>query len=254
MNKHKVANPPVGSINTKLETIRRELRLVFGVPERKALLPDPLDLLIATILSQNTNDINSHRAYTNLKKRFPNFMTLSKVKPSVIENLIRVGGIAKRKSKVISKVVSQLESEFPDFRRRSLAKVERNVLIAHLCRLDGVGYKTAACVSLFALGDDNAFPVDTHIHRILNRVGVLATRNPDQTYETIRDSVPDGVGYELHLNLIKFGRKVCTAVRPRCFECPIYARCGWEKKTRQTFQVPPKAGSKKIDFMHLEEV
>lgn len=241
-------------IETKLRAIASRLRDDLGVPQRKRKLPDPLDLLIATVLSQNTNDLNSHRAFTSLKAQFPDLIDLSHVQPRKIEKLIKVGGIANKKSKTIVRLVRDVEENFNRFDMRSLKRIGRDELIRSLCNLNGVGFKTAACVSLFALGDDDAFPVDTHVHRILNRLGVVNEKTPDKTYMAVRDLIPRGRGYELHINLIKFGRKVCTSLKPKCHECVLFDICRWEEKTAQD---PANANHKdkaKIDFMHLESV
>lgn len=241
-------------IESELHTIAAELRIIFGSPKRKSKLPNPLDLLIATILSQNTNDANSHQAYLNLKAVYPDFFSLADVRPKVIEPLIKVGGIANRKSKVIVRVVKQIQVGFPGFRPTLLKRIDRYELTDRLCQLDGVGYKTASCVLLFALGDDDAFPVDTHIHRILNRIGTVKTGTPDKTYLAVRDAITEGIGYELHLNLIKFGRSICMALKPKCYDCPLNARCRWKDKNRQIPASSSRTKSRKVDFMHLKEV
>ncbi|MGO9481505.1 MAG: endonuclease III domain-containing protein [Candidatus Kryptoniota bacterium] len=217
-------------------------------------MPDPLDLLIATILSQNTNDVNSHRAFSNLKSAFPDLRTLANVRPGKIEPLIKVGGIANRKSKVIIQVIKEIREKYTRFDRRSLRKFEREELIEQLRSLNGVGYKTASCVVLFSLGGDDAFPVDTHIHRILNRLGVINEKTPDKTYLAVRNHVPRGRGYELHLNLIKFGRKTCTARKPRCYECGLFDICRWKEKTSQHLEMKKKSGKREVEFMLLESV
>lgn len=238
----------------RLNVVASRLRDLFGIPRRKSKLPDPLELLIATILSQNTNDVNSHRAFQNLKSGYQNFILIADAKPGQIEPLIKVGGIAKKKSRTIVRVVREIRRRFTRFDRRSLKQEERNTLIDRLRELDGVGYKTAACVSLFALGDDDAFPVDTHVHRVLNRIGIVREKTPDKTYLAVKDFILPGKGYEIHINLIRFGRKVCTALRPKCYECVLFDLCRWKEKS---LQVPVKVASvdeKKIKFMLLEEV
>ena len=241
-------------VRAKLESIASRLRDSFGIPKRKSKLPDPIDLLIATILSQNTNDINSHKAFTNLKSAFPELRSLGKVSPKKIESLIKVGGIAKKKSRTIVQVVKDVEKMFDKFDRRQLKRIKGAALIEELRKLKGVGYKTASCVLLFSLGDDNAFPVDTHVHRILNRIGVVKEKTPDKTYLAVRDLVPHGRGYELHLNLIKFGRKTCMAQRPRCLECGLYDLCGWKDKGIQYDKIMKQGRERDVEFMLLEKV
>ena len=238
----------------RLEIIASRLRDSFGVPIRKSRLPDPLDLLIATILSQNTNDINSHRAFINLKSGYPDLRKLMKVKPKRIESLIKVGGIANKKSKVIFRVIQEIADKFEKFDKRSLRKIAREELVEKLRSLNGVGYKTASCVLLFSLGDDDAFPVDTHVHRILNRLGVVNEKTPDKTFLVVRNHIPRGFGYELHLNLIKFGRKTCTAQNPRCYECGLYDICGWKEKLEHVQETANRKKERDVEFMLLENV
>ncbi|MCL5020759.1 MAG: endonuclease III [Bacteroidetes bacterium] len=241
-------------IEARFGILAARLRDLFGVPQRKKKLPDPLDLLIATVLSQNTNDVNSHRAYVSLKSRYPVFLDLAGAKPRDIEQLIKVGGIARKKSMAITGIVSEIMDRFPSFERRYLRRMDRSTLIDRLRELNGVGYKTASCVSLFALGDDDAFPVDTHVHRILNRLGITGEKTPDKTYLAVRGSIPPGMGYEIHINLIKFGRKVCTAQSPKCFECVLFDLCAWKEKTSHKREKVSSIDDRKVDFMILEEV
>lgn len=241
-------------VQARLETVALRIRDLFGMPERKKRLPDPLDLLIATILSQNTNDVNSHKAYVNLKNRYPDFLELANVNPREIEKLIKVGGIARKKSRTIVGVAGEIRESFPRFDRKSLRSIGRNELIEKLRELNGIGYKTASCVSLFALGDNDAFPVDTHVHRVLNRIGIVNENTPDKTFLAVRDSVPRGRGYEIHINLIRFGRRVCTAQRPRCMECILVDICDWDDKTSQLDRKRNEVDEKKVRFMLLEKV
>jgi endonuclease III len=241
-------------IASRLDAVSTRLRDIFGVPARKRTLPNPLDLLIATVLSQNTNDLNSHKAYINLKKRYDDFLDLATAKPREIERLIKVGGIAKKKSRTIVNLVREVARQFPRFDRKSLRSEDREILIERLRQLNGVGYKTASCVSLFALGDDDAFPVDTHVHRVLNRIGIVREKTPDKTFLAVRNSIPPGKGYEIHINLIKFGRKICTAQRPKCYECTLYDLCKWEEKSLQVPKEHLSADDAKVKFMLLEEV
>lgn len=227
---------------------------MFGVPQRKKRLPDPLDLLIATILSQNTNDVNSHRAYVNLKGRYPDFLELAHAKQREVEHLIQVGGIANKKSKTIIRVVKDIREKFRRFDRRSLRAEDRNDLTGKLIELNGVGYKTASCVLLFALGDDDGFPVDTHVHRILNRIGIANEKTPDKTFLAVRDFIPKGKGYEIHINLIRFGRKTCTAQHPRCGECVLFDLCEWKEKDMLNKDEKATKDEMRVNFMLLEEV
>jgi len=241
-------------IRSKLEAVASKLVASYGVPRRKSRLPEPLHLLIATILSQNTNDVNSHRAFLNLKHAYPDLRALVTVPPRRIESLIKVGGIASKKSKVIVRVIKEISKRFKKFDRRSLRRIGRAELVEKLRSLHGVGYKTASCVLLFSLGDDDAFPVDTHVHRVLNRIGLVDQKTPDKTFLAVRNHIPPGRGYDLHLNLIKFGRRTCTAQKPRCYECGLYDICGWKEKIHQEPQMKKGNTKKNVDFMLLESV
>lgn len=150
--------------------------------------------------------------------------------------------------------MSEIEKRFKRFDKRSLRKIEPAELIERLRSLNGVGYKTASCVLLFSLGDDDAFPVDTHVHRILNRLGVVSEKTPDKTFLAIRNYIPHSRGYELHLNLIKFGRKTCTAQKPRCYECGLNDICKWKEKTLQTPGMKSRNKRRDVEFMLLESV
>jgi len=238
----------------KLEILARRLRDSFGVPVRQHSFPEPLELLIATVLSQNTNDINSHRAFTNLKGSIPDFTALDSASPLKIERLIKVGGIAKKKSRAIIKIVREIKKKFNRFDRKTLKRIGRDQLVESLKEITGIGYKTAACVSLFAIGDDDAFPVDTHVHRILNRLGIVDEKTPDKTYNAVKDSIPSGMGYQLHINLIKFGRTTCTSQKPSCFGCPLYDICGWVGKSMKTTSNKPPVRDRRSEFMLLENV
>jgi endonuclease-3 len=125
-------------------------------------------------------------------------------------------------------------------------------VIEELTTLNGVGFKTASCVLLFSMGRD-VFPVDTHIHRICNRLGIVQTKTPEATYEEMKTMVPKGKGYSLHTNLIRFGRKVCRSANPACNICPLYDECAFDGKgTRR----PAKRSSSTADhdFMLLDNV
>ncbi len=241
-------------VQARLYLIASRLRDSFGIPNRKSKLPNPLDLLVATILSQNTNDVNSHRAFTNLKNAYPDLWELVNVQSRKVESLIKVGGIANKKSKIIIKVIKEIRKIFNEFDRKSLRKVRSEDLIEKLRSLNGVGYKTASCVLLFSLGDNDAFPVDTHVHRVLNRLGAVSEKTPDKTFLAVRNHIPQGRGYELHINLIKFGRKTCTAQRPRCYDCELFDICDWKEKILEPQEMKNRNTKKDVEFMLLESV
>ncbi|MEN3038610.1 MAG: endonuclease III [Candidatus Kryptonium sp.] len=214
-------------LKNKLLKIFKEIEKLFKVEQREN--SNPLDILIATILSQNTNDINSHRAYRNLKEKFSDFDSILNADVKEIEKVIKVGGLAHQKAKRIKKLLLELKEKHGNFDLSFLKDLSVDEGLKFLTSFDGVGLKTASCVLLFGFNKD-VFPVDTHIHRILNRVGIVKTRTPDETFLTVQKLIPQGLAYQLHTGLIKFGRAICKAQNPLCGICPIYKICGFEMK------------------------
>ena len=201
----------------------------FGVPERSAKLPNPVDTMIATILSQNTNDRNSYRAYQNLKSKYKSWKEVADVLRQQIESAVKVAGLGKQKSSTIKKFLSSLKKRNDKFDMEYLQKMEDEEILDELTSINGVGVKTASCVLLFSL-DRNVCPVDTHVHRTLNRIGLVDTKTPVKTFELISGKLPDGVAHQFHTNLIKLGRNICKPAKPLCSICPIQKQCKYEHK------------------------
>jgi endonuclease III len=237
----------------KTKRIVRELEHAFGVPVPPKKKSSPLDILIATILSQNTNDINSHRAYCNLRKQYPTWDAVRLARKSSIVSAIRTGGMANQKAVNIQDVLETLAEKFGSLNLRRLGKQSDDEIIDFLTSLKGVGKKTSACVLLFSLGRD-VFPVDTHVHRICNRLGLVHNcKTPEKTFDAMKAVLPRGKAYSLHINLIRFGRKICRSGNPLCGICPLYKECEYPGRTqyRQTTPVPEDS---KVNFMLLEQV
>ena len=201
----------------------------FGVPERSAKLPNPVDTMIATILSQNTNDRNSYRAYQNLKSKYKSWKEVADVLRQQIESAVKVAGLGKQKSSTIKKFLSSLKKRNDKFDMEYLQKMEDEEILDELTSINGVGVKTASCVLLFSL-DRNVCPVDTHVHRTLNRIGLVNTKTPVKTFELISGKLPEGVAHQFHTNLIKQGRNICKPAKPLCSVCPILNECKYEHK------------------------
>lgn len=225
----------------------------LGKPRQATRLPAPLDMLIATILSQNTNDKNSHRAYTNLRRRFPRWEDVANAPLRSLIAAIKVGGMAKQKSVRIQQTLRTIKNQYGRFDLSMLKRQSDDAIIDELTRLNGVGKKTAACVLLFSLGRD-VFPVDTHVHRICNRLGLVATPTPEKTFDAMKHLVPKGRGYSFHTNLIRFGRKICRSANPACDICPLYDECVFEGKRRLTTAVRRPRSNADHDFMLLDNV
>lgn len=237
--------------------VSRLLERALGTPRQSRSLPRPLDMLIATILSQNTSDVNSHRAFTALKRAYPLWQDVAAAPLSRIRSLIRVGGMANQKSVRIREVLRVIHRQYGSFSLESLRQKKDREILDELTSLNGVGVKTSACVLLFSLGRDR-FPVDTHVHRICNRLGLVRNcPTPEKTFHAMAPLVPRGKGYALHTNLIRFGRSVCKAAAPACLECPLYAECRWpgRRARRRAAHRQPRARTRRdATFMLLDNI
>lgn len=228
--------------------INKLLSKSFGIPKKNKFQTDPLDALIATILSQNTTDKNSYRAYQNLKNSFTTWEDVAAANQKTIEQKIRIGGLAKQKAKAIKTLLNELKKKNGKINLEYLNKLSNAEIIKELTNFNGVGVKTASCVLLFSL-NRNICPVDTHVHRVLNRIGVVSTKSPDKTFEFINNFIPEETAYSLHTNLIKLGRDICKAGKPICSACPLLSICKFPSKN---FLEPNKL--KKNHFLLLDNV
>lgn len=239
-------------LRTKTRRAVAVLERLLGIPRQAAQLPSPLDMLIATILSQNTNDKNSHRAYTNLRTRFPRWEVLAKAPLGQIKAAIKVGGMANQKSVRIKQTLAVIKSQYGSYSLARLTNMRNDKVLDELTSLKGVGVKTASCVLLFSMRRD-VFPVDTHVHRICNRLGLVKTATPEATFYEMRSLVPGGKAYAFHTNLIRFGRRICRSSNPACDACPLYNECVYEGKKRRR-QRQRTVSAADHDFMLLDNV
>ena len=196
------------------------LRDAYGKPE---LVPHkaPLDELVLTVLSQNTNDRNRDVAYGRLRERFGSWEKVRDASQAEVEEAIRPGGLAPTKSKVIQNILRALDGD--DLTWLETAPVEEGR--EYLCSLPGVGRKTAACVLLFSF-DRPELPVDTHVYRVSSRLGLIEPKASfERAHDTLLALTDPGDVYELHLNMLRHGRRLCIARNPRCRECPLLRLC-----------------------------
>ena len=214
----------------------------FGIPKRQNPLPDPLDTLIATILSQNTNDNNSYKAFGNLKREFSSWNEAAEAKRITIEKIIRVAGLAPQKSKAIKNVLVKLKEENAKLSLDFVKQMKENEAIEFLTSFDGVGVKTASCVLLFSL-NKNICPVDTHVHRTTNRLGIVNEKTPDKTFWALNKNFPAGIAHTFHTNLILLGREICKPTNPGCSICPLKKVCNF---TEKNFETKTPKGKKRI--------
>ena len=186
---------------------------------------DSMSELVRTILSQNTSDTNSGRAFSRLVARFPTWESLLGADPTAIAEAIRVGGLAGVKAPRIKAIVEEVWARLGSFDLPFLAEMPLEEAKAWLRSLPGVGPKTAACVLLFALGRP-ALPVDTHVYRVAKRLGLVPPRVGAEEAHGLLEGIlaPDEV-YPFHMSLIQHGRRICKAQRPLCPQCVLAHGC-----------------------------
>ena len=211
----------------RVRAIRDRLRAAYGRP---VLRPHgaPIDELVLTVLSQNTNDRNRDVAYGRLQRRFPGGWAEVRDAPvEAVEEAIRPGGLSNTKAVRIQEIMRAMDDDDLAW----LAEAPLAEARDHLTALPGVGRKTAACVLLFSFGRPDV-PVDTHVYRVGGRLGLF---RPGASFEEAHDELTRLAGgnpdeaYELHVALIRHGRRTCTARAPRCGECPLRRMCPYAR-------------------------
>jgi endonuclease-3 len=213
----------------RVRRIRDRLRLVYGRP----FAPphgQGLDELILTVLSQSTNDRNRDVAYLALRRHFADWAAVRDAPNAAVELAIRPGGISKVKSARIQDILRAIDVDTFD---EDLARMSVDEGRAFLIGLPGVGRKTAACVLLFAYGKRDV-PVDTHVSRVGTRLGLFREKAPfEELHDTMLELTPKGQELELHVNLLRHGRRTCHARRPKCDECALLKMCPTGYNLRQ---------------------
>jgi endonuclease-3 len=208
----------------RVTAIRDRLREVYGVPIM-APHEQPLDELILTVLSQSTNDRNRDVAYERLRERFPSWAAVLHAPNDEVEEAIRPGGISKVKSQRIQQILRAIDAHPHGLDLAWLRDVPVPDGQAYLTSLPGVGRKTAACVLLFAYGLHDV-PVDTHVSRVGMRLHLLRPGAPfEELHDTMLALTPPGEELELHVNLLRHGRRTCHARVPDCPDCALRRMC-----------------------------
>lgn len=204
--------------------VHEKLLQVYGHPEWRNPLP-ALDELVSTILSQNTNDNNRDQAFQALRQRFPTWEAVRDADEQEVIDAIRPAGLGNQKGPRIQNVLREITRQRGELSLDFLSQMLDAEALEWLMAFKGVGPKTASIVLLFSLGKP-AFPVDTHIYRVSGRLGLRpASMNADQAHTHLGRLFPPEAYYAAHLNLIRLGREVCQARRPRCLACPLQNLC-----------------------------
>jgi endonuclease III len=214
----------------RVRAIRDRLRRLYGRPVNNPH-GHPIAELVRTVLSQNTNDRNRDVAYERLRAELPTWVDVRDAPVSVVEEAIRPGGLSQTKAPRIQEILRLLPESDGEPTLDWLADTDREAALDFLTGLPGVGRKTAACVLIFSF-DRPEVPVDTHVFRVGGRLGLFPER---ASFEAAHDEMlaitdPEDA-YELHMNLITHGRRVCRPV-PRCEECELRRMCPWFRRHR----------------------
>ncbi len=212
-----------------IKSISIKLEKVYG-KKRWKVHSDALSELIATILSQNTSDHNSHQAYSSLRSKFKDWDSIRRANTNRIADAIRSGGLADVKAERIKDILQQIHAEKGRLDLDFLKRWRTEKIKEYLGKFKGVGEKTIACVLLFSLKRP-ALPVDTHVLRVSKRLGLVPEKTDATMAQVILERlVPPKLVYQFHLNLIEHGRKTCRAANPLCRECVLLDNCPYGRK------------------------
>lgn len=213
----------------RILSISKLLRKNYG-RKRFKKEADSVGELIGTILSQNTSDRNSHRAYDNLRRHFKNWDRLKRARIPEIKREIKIAGLANIKAPRIKNALDEIKSRYGSLNLDFLGTLDTQVGYKFLRSIKGVGPKTAACVLLFSFGKP-IMPVDTHIFRVTKRLGLLDRKaTAEEAQEYFSGVVPKSLIYEFHINIILHGRQICVARNPKCPVCNLKRLCKYYRE------------------------
>jgi endonuclease-3 len=222
------------TLDAKTLTIRRKqyakiaelLEEFYGYPEWRSHLP-PVDELVSTILSQNTSDTNRDMAFEALKQRYPSWEVVRDAPEDEVIETVRSAGLANQKGPRIQAALHFLSDTQGAITLDFLADMDIEAAKDWLTQINGIGPKTAAIILLFAFNKP-AFPVDTHVHRVTKRLGLIGPKtSAERAHQELEAIIPPDDYYPAHLNIIRHGRQICHARRPRCEECPLTEYCDY---------------------------
>lgn len=224
-SKRRVAKPPFD-----VAQLIADLEAVYG---KSYWIPrfEPIEELVSCILSQHSADANSFPAFMQLRAEYPEWAEVEAMDRGDLAGVIRAAGLANQKAKSIQESLRRIREEFGSYTLEPLRDMSDEEATAWLLSLPGVGRKTAAIVLCFAYGR-HVIPVDTHIHRVSMRLGLIGEKTTaDQAHDDLLRVVPNEIAFAYHTTLIQHGRMICMARNPRCPECPVPDRCKFYKRT-----------------------
>ena len=198
----------------------------YGYPEWRSHLP-PVDELVSTILSQNTSDTNRDMAFEALQQRYPSWEAVRDAPEAEVVETVRSAGLANQKGPRIQAALRYLSDTQGAITLDFLTDMDIEAAKDWLIQINGIGPKTAAIILLFAFNKP-AFPVDTHVHRVTKRLGLIGPKtSAERAHQELEAIIPPDDYYPAHLNIIRHGRQICHARRPRCEECPLTEYCDY---------------------------
>jgi endonuclease-3 len=207
----------------RVRVIARRLERHFGElsPPRRT---DPLDELVLTVQSQHTSDLNSERAFAALRDRYPTWDEVVRAPTTELADTIRSGGLANTKAARIQAILREIHGREGRYDLSRLRRRPDEEIREYLVSLPGVGPKTAAVVMAFAFGRET-IPVDTHVHRVATRLGLVPKTSAQRAQRLLEELVPEELKTPMHVGLIRLGRETCKAGRPRCEDCVLLELC-----------------------------
>jgi endonuclease-3 len=221
----------VSDLSKKALEVYNKLLEAYGEPTWRDPLP-PVDELVSTILSQNTNDVNRDRAFDSLRAKFPTWEQVRDADTDEVIEAVLVAGLANQKGPRLQQVLRDITAERGSLDLSFLADMPLEEARNWLTKFKGVGPKTAAIVLCFSLNRP-AFPVDTHVYRVTGRIGLRPEKiTVEQAHPFLESVFPPETYYAAHLNFIRLGREICVARKPNCPACPVRELCDYEPKTK----------------------
>ncbi len=221
-----ILDPDVLARRKQYARVAELLEDVYGFPTWRQHLP-PVDELISTILSQSTSDTNRDMAFDALKEKYPFWAAVRDAPLDDVVEAIRSAGLANQKGPRIQAALRYITDEQGDISLDFLAEMDVEAAKDWLTHINGVGPKTAAIILLFAFHKP-AFPVDTHVHRVTQRLGLIGPKtSAERAHRELEAIIPPDDYYPAHLNFIRHGRQVCHARNPRCDVCPLTSFCDY---------------------------
>ncbi len=202
-------------------------------------LDDPYFTLVATMLSARSRDEQVLKLLPNFRKLFPNVQSLARASEVEVKATLTGIGMWRQKAKNLRLAAQRIQKEFH-------GKIPQTM--DELVTLPGVGRKTASIV-LNSSFNIPAIAVDTHVHRVTNRLGWVKTKTPEQTEQALRKAVPPELWRDLNRTMVKFGRYICIPGKPRCWACPIKDLCAFQKKNL----VSPKDATEILEVLKKRE-